>query len=46
MPDEHQLTLRQVDQVRGDLYGITEELEIIQMRLASSPNCQRALTKC
>jgi len=33
------------DQIRGELYGITDELEIIQMHLASSPNCQPALTK-
>jgi hypothetical protein len=26
MPDEDQLSLRQADQIRGDLYGIQDEL--------------------
>jgi hypothetical protein len=37
MPDEHQLTLQQIDQARGDLYAITEELAVIQVRLGLLP---------
>ena len=34
---EHRLTLRQVDQVRGDLYGIADEIEILKLQIASLP---------
>ena len=37
MPDEHQLTLRQIDQARGDLYAITEELAVLQAQLVRLP---------
>jgi hypothetical protein len=37
MSDEHQLALRQADQVRGDLYAIGDELEIIKAQLALLP---------
>jgi hypothetical protein len=37
IPDEHTLTLRQVDQARGDLYAIESELGIIQAQLARLP---------
>jgi hypothetical protein len=37
MHDEYPLTLRQIDQARGDLYGITEELAIRQAQLARLP---------
>lgn len=30
MPDEHSLTLRQIDQARGDLYAIADDLEFIK----------------
>jgi hypothetical protein len=30
MPDEDQLTLRQVDQIRGDLYGIQDDTDLDQ----------------
>jgi hypothetical protein len=28
MPDEDQLSLRQADQIRGDLYGIADDLDL------------------
>ena len=34
---EHRLTLRQVDQVRGDLYAIADEIEILKKQIASLP---------
>ena len=37
MPDERTLTLRQVDQARGDFYEIRSELEIMQAQLAALP---------
>jgi hypothetical protein len=37
MPDEHSFTLRQVDQARGDLYGIADNLEFIKEQLARVP---------
>ena len=37
MPDEHTLTLRQVDQARSDFAAIESELEIIQAQLARFP---------
>jgi hypothetical protein len=37
MPDEHPLTLRQIDQARGDLYAISDDLEFIKSQLARVP---------
>ena len=37
MPDEHDLTLRQVDQVRGDLFGIQDDLDFVKVQLALLP---------
>jgi hypothetical protein len=37
MPDEHSFTLQQVDQARGDLYGIADNLEFIKEQLARVP---------
>jgi hypothetical protein len=37
MPDENTLTLRQIDQARGDLYAITEELAVLQAQLVRLP---------
>ena len=37
MPDERPLTLRQIDQARGDLYGIADDLEFIKEQLARLP---------
>jgi hypothetical protein len=34
MPDERPFTLRQVDQARGDLYAIADDLEFIKEQLA------------
>jgi hypothetical protein len=34
MPDENQLSLRQADQIRGDLYGIHDDLDFIKVQLA------------
>ncbi len=35
--DEDQLSLRQADQVRGDLYGIQDSLDFIKVQLAQLP---------
>jgi hypothetical protein len=32
MPDEDQLSLRQADQIRGDLYGIQDDLDFIKLQ--------------
>jgi hypothetical protein len=37
MPDEHPLTLRQVDQARGDLAAIADDLDFIKAQLARIP---------
>jgi hypothetical protein len=37
MPDEGQLSLRQADQIRGDLYGIQDDIDLIKHRLARLP---------
>jgi hypothetical protein len=37
MPDEYPLTLRQIDQARGDLYAISDDLEFIKSQLARLP---------
>src|ERR1700730_6030093 len=31
MPDEDQLSLRQADQIRGDLYGLQDDLDFISL---------------
>jgi hypothetical protein len=36
-PDEEHLSLRQADQIRGDLYGIQDELDFIKVQLARLP---------
>jgi hypothetical protein len=36
-PDEDQLSLRQADQIRGDLYGIQDSLDFIKVQLALLP---------
>jgi hypothetical protein len=37
MPNEDQLSLRQADQIRGDLYGIQDSLDFIKVQLAQLP---------
>ena len=37
MPDEDQLSLRQADQIRGDLYGIQDDIDFIKVQLAHLP---------
>jgi hypothetical protein len=37
MPNEDQLSLRQADQIRGDLYGIQDDLDFIKVQLAQLP---------
>jgi hypothetical protein len=37
MPDEDQLSLRQADQIRGDLYAIQDDLDFIKVQLAQLP---------
>jgi hypothetical protein len=37
MPDEDQLSLRQADQIRGDLYGIQDDIDLIKHQLARLP---------
>jgi hypothetical protein len=36
-PNEDQLSLRQADQIRGDLYGIQDHLDFIKVQLARLP---------
>jgi hypothetical protein len=36
-PDEDQLSLRQADQIRGDLYGLQDDLDFIKVQLAQLP---------
>jgi hypothetical protein len=38
MPGNHLLTLRQIDQARGDLYGIADEVEALKLQIASLPS--------
>jgi hypothetical protein len=37
MLDEHQFTLRQIDQARGELYAIADDLEFLKVQLARLP---------
>jgi hypothetical protein len=37
MPDEDQLWLGQADQIRGDLYGIQDDLNSFKVQLAHLP---------
>ena len=37
MPDEHDLSLHQADQIRGDLYGLQDDLDFIKVQLARLP---------
>jgi hypothetical protein len=37
MPDERPFTLRQADQIRGDLYGLQDELDFIKVQLSLLP---------
>jgi hypothetical protein len=37
MPDDRQFTLRQVDQARGDLYAIADDLEFLKAQIAGLP---------
>ena len=37
MPDEDQLSLRQADQIRGDLYGIQDDIDFIKVQLSHLP---------
>ena len=37
MLDEHALTLRQIDQARGDLYAISDDLEFVKFQLSRLP---------
>ena len=35
--DEDQLSLRQADQIRGDLYGLQDSLDFIKVQLSHLP---------
>jgi len=37
MQDEHALTLRQIDQARGDLYAIADDLEFLKAQTDRLP---------
>ena len=37
MPDERPFTLRQIDQARGDLYALQDDLDFIKLQLARLP---------
>jgi len=36
--DDRQFTLRQIDQARGDLYGIADEIEALKLQIAGLPS--------
>ena len=36
-PEEEYLSLRQADQIRGDLYGIQDDLDFIKVQLSHLP---------
>ena len=38
MPDDHQFTLRRIDQARGDLYAVADEIEALKLQIASLPS--------
>jgi hypothetical protein len=38
MPDDRQFTLRQIDQARGDLYAIADEIEGLKLQIAGLPS--------
>jgi hypothetical protein len=38
MPDDNQLTLRQIDGARGDLYTIADEIEALKLQIAGLPS--------
>jgi hypothetical protein len=38
MPGDRQFTLRQIDQARGDLYAIADELEVLKLQIAQLPS--------
>jgi hypothetical protein len=38
MSDDNQLTLRQIDQARGDLYAIADDLEFLKAQIAQLPS--------
>jgi hypothetical protein len=35
---DSQFTLRQIDQARGDLYGIADEIEVLKKQIAQLPS--------
>ena len=37
MSDERSLTLHQIDQARGDLYAISDDLDLVKVQLARLP---------
>ena len=43
MPDEHQFTLRQIDQARGDLYAISDDLDFLKAQLSRLPTRRNLL---
>ena len=38
MPDYNHFTLRQIDQARGDLYAIADEIEALKVQIAGLPS--------
>ena len=38
IPDDRQFTLCQIDQARGDLYAIADELEVLKVQIAQLPS--------
>jgi hypothetical protein len=42
--DEDQLSLRQAEQIRGDLYGLQDDLDFIKMP-ARTPEAERGLAR-
>jgi hypothetical protein len=37
MLNNHQFTLRQIDQARGDLYALADEIEALKLQIARLP---------
>jgi hypothetical protein len=44
--DERSLTLQQIDQARGDLYGIADDLEFMKFQLSRLPTRAYSAARC
>ena len=46
MSDERPFTLRQIDQARGDLYALQDDLDFIRVQLARLPTRNEVSFSC